>query len=297
MQEVFVLEEVGFRYPGEQCAVLDRVNLAVPAGKVIALVGLSGSGKTTLLNMLGLLSAGDGETGRITYRDGTRPYPYQDIHENQRAELRKHHFGFVLQSSYLLPHFSCARNIAMPLELCGLPRSRQDAIVTELLEQADAEHQGLLQVRDHLARTVSGGQRQRVAVLRAIVHNPRVVFADEPVSNLDPDNEEITLTMLEHWQQGKLTSPNHVAATDQDGPPAPPRTLILVSHDVEMAWKRAQHFVVVQRGYRGASSSGPLLGGHGGTQATGVVVRAKEDLSGPKELEELMRSRGGTVVP
>jgi len=204
----------------------------------MAILGPSGSGKTTLLNLLGLLWEGTLETGQVVYQGNGKASPcdYALLAPARRAELRLREFGFVLQSSYLLPHFTCAQNVAMPLAIQGRQRSECRAAVERLLGVADPTGQ-LLAVRDRLAGEVSGGQKQRMAVLRAVIHDPAVIFADEPISNLDPANARPILDLLRAWRDGLL----HPDAPDRS------RTLILVCHSLRTA-RRADYFALLERG-------------------------------------------------
>jgi ABC-type lipoprotein export system ATPase subunit len=231
----FALCGVTYSYPGAKTPALCDVSLTIPAGRTTAVLGPSGSGKSTLLSLLGLLWEGRLDAGSIAYhREADKPCPYAALSSRERARLRLEEFGFVLQSSYLLPHFTCAQNIAMPLALRGTDARQCTETVTRLLELADPR-KTLLAVKDRLAGEVAGGQKQRMAVLRAIVHNPRVVLADEPFSNLDPVSARQVLRLLLDWRIGKL----------HPDEPATPRTLVLVCHHLETAREVADHFVLL----------------------------------------------------
>jgi ABC-type lipoprotein export system ATPase subunit len=235
----FVLSSVTYAYRRRDPPVLADLSVALPGGKTTAVVGASGTGKTTLLNLLGLLWEGTLAPGRITYACGDgAPLDYDGLSHEARARLRLREFGFVLQSCYLLPHFTCAQNIAMPLALHGYGRREREQRVAQLLAEADNAEKELSAVQGHLPGQVSGGQRQRMAVLRAVVHNPRVVFADEPVSNLDAENTEKMLDLLMRWRAGTLNG---------GGGAAERRTLVLVCHDTETAYRMADGFLILRR--------------------------------------------------
>lgn len=145
-----------------------------------------------------------------------------------RAGLRLRDFGFAIQSSYLLSNFSCLENVAMPLALRGeAHRDRREA-ARGLVESAGDPD--LLECCQHLPADVSGGQRQRFAVLRAIVHDPRVVFADEPFSSLDEANADRILALLRAWREAD-----------------PSRTLLLVCHDPDVAHREATDLILLGR--------------------------------------------------
>lgn len=221
----FLLQEVAYSYLDGAPPVLERITAELPSGGVIAILGRSGSGKTTLLSLLGLLGEEDGtlRSGSITYRDPIGDeYPYSHLTVEQRTILRSRRFGFIPQTCYFLPAFTVAQNILMPLYLQN--KKGIDSQLPQILKLTDS-----CDLEDRMQSSpldISGGQRQRMAILRAIIHNPDVVFGDEPVSNLDESNKQQMLNLLKRWQRGGLHAdgPNHR------------RTLLLVCHDVETAW-------------------------------------------------------------
>ena len=206
---------------GQSRPALSGVTADIPAGSV-GVLGLSGSGKTTLLNIFGLLAGGVPGPGQVTYtdRDG-KPRDYATLKVSERVALRRDEFGFVLQTAFLLPHLSCLENAAVPLAIAGLPYRDRTARVEALFQAADPSG-GLFALRHRRPRDVSGGERQRVAVLRAVAHDPRVLFADEPFSSLDPVNTQQILRLLAKWQSGEL----HPDRANWS------RSLLLVSHSV-----------------------------------------------------------------
>ena len=155
--------------------VLHGIDLRLPHGEFVALMGPSGSGKSTLLNIIGLLDRPSGGRLFIDGRDtGT-------LNEGELTRLRGHSIGFVFQYHYLISAFTALENVMMPKLLeRGRPDQamRDDAL--QLLGQV-----GLAQWRDHLANNLSGGQQQRVAIARALAMRPPLVLADEPTGNLD----------------------------------------------------------------------------------------------------------------
>lgn len=137
----------------------------------------------------------------------------------------------MFQSSYLLPHFSVGQNVAVPLELAKVAPGEQASRVGALLDRAGIGH-----LESKAARKISGGERQRAAVVRAIVHDPRVVFADEPASNLDRQNAEVVLSLLADWRDGKLPYQS----------PGGERLLFLVSHNLRQVRRvRTDHFLLL----------------------------------------------------
>lgn len=158
--------------PAGPVNILREVSFSAAAGETIGLVGPSGSGKTTLLMVLaGLEVASSGDVS-VVGRDFTR------LDEDARALVRRSEIGIVFQSFHLIPTMSALENVAVPLELAGLPDAF-DRAVTHL----DAV--GLAHRLDHRPGQLSGGERQRVALARAFAIEPRLLLADEPTGNLD----------------------------------------------------------------------------------------------------------------
>jgi ABC-type lipoprotein export system ATPase subunit len=251
----FRVEQLTFHYPGAAGPALAGLDfdLRDRAGQAVALLGPSGSGKTTLLNLLGLLWEQPPGQGRVVYRGTAGDVDYRDLSRAQGNELRLREFGFVLQSCYLLPHFSCVQNIALPLALQGWREADRLARVEALLREVepaggdDEAGQELWQVRHRLGSEVSLGQRQRLAALRAVVHDPQVIFADEPVSNLDAGSTRRMLGLLRDWRQGRWALP---------GRGGPGRTLFLVCHHLETALREADWLLVLGPDHRLAASFG-----------------------------------------
>lgn len=152
--------------------ILDRVSLALAAGRSLAIVGASGSGKTTLLSLLAGLD--HPSEGRIEMFGQA----LTGLSEDQRAAMRLGRVGFVFQSFHLLPNYTALENVMAPLELAG----RDDA---ETRARAALQAVGLGERLDHLPRQLSGGEQQRVAIARAFAPQPLLLFADEPTGNLD----------------------------------------------------------------------------------------------------------------
>jgi ABC-type lipoprotein export system ATPase subunit len=235
MAMMFQLEGVEYRYPKSPHPVLREVDLGIPSGATTVVLGPSGAGKSTLLYLLGLLWEGPLTAGRITY-DGR---DYATLGSRERARLRLREFGFALQSSYLLPHLSCAENLAMPMALAGYEPAAYQGLLEKLVDLVDDEEGSLHRDMNRLAGKVSGGQRQRYSVIRAIAHDPRVVFADEPFSSLDGETTDQTLALLRSWRDGQLP---------HSRPDVESRSLILVCHDVEVGYEHGDYFVLVERG-------------------------------------------------
>ena len=155
--------------------VLRGVDLDVMPGEIVGLTGPSGSGKSSLLHAAGLLEHPD--AGRITILGAD----CTDLSERERTRVRLSEIGFVYQFHHLLPEFSAADNVALPMMIAGVGRKAALARARELLGEL-----GLSARTDHQPAQLSGGEQQRVAIARALANAPRLLLADEPTGNLDP---------------------------------------------------------------------------------------------------------------
>ena len=163
--------------------ILDDINFNLAARSRVAITGVSGSGKSTLLGLLaGLDTPSSGEI-EILGR------PLSRLDEDQRAELRRAHIGFVFQAFHLIGSFSALENVMLPLELKGIAAPRERA--SEMLARV-----GLADRLAHFPRQLSGGEQQRVALARAFCTAPAILFADEPTGNLDASNAGAVTDLL-----------------------------------------------------------------------------------------------------
>jgi len=163
-----------YRSAAGALTVLSDLALSVEAGEMVAIVGASGVGKSTLLHVLGGLDAFDSGTVRIGDADVGR------MNDDARVRFRNRHVGFVFQFHHLLPEFSAAENVEMPLRIGGHDADHRAAQALALLGRV-----GLAERASHRPGTLSGGEQQRVAVARALVGHPSLLLADEPTGNLD----------------------------------------------------------------------------------------------------------------
>ncbi|SEA22001.1 ABC transporter ATP-binding protein [Rubrimonas cliftonensis] len=155
-------------------AVLRGVDLAVAGGEIVALVAPSGAGKSTLLQIAGLLDSADAGVVSVGGRAATG--------DAERTALRREAIGFVYQFHHLLPEFTALENVMLPQFAAGVPRRDAEARARALLEAV-----GLTPRAGHRPAELSGGEQQRVAVARALANRPRLILADEPTGNLDPE--------------------------------------------------------------------------------------------------------------
>ncbi len=196
--------------------ILKGIDLVVPAGQFVAIMGASGSGKSTLL---GLLAGLDAPTEGEIFLDGQE---ISRLSEDALAEIRGRKLGFVFQSYQLIPMLTALENVLLPFELNGTGSGRARA--TELLQAV-----GLAERLHHYPVQLSGGEQQRVALARAFMLDPPIVLADEPTGNLDSRNGEHVLDLL--------LRRNRDAGT----------TLVLVTHDPQLS-ERAQRRIVLRDG-------------------------------------------------
>jgi putative ABC transport system ATP-binding protein len=180
-----MLEAIDIQKRFGRTVALDGACLAVSAGEMVAIVGPSGSGKSTLLHCAaGILRP---DAGRVVF-EGRR---VDAMGGAARSELRRTAFGFVFQFGQLVPELTAAENIALPLMLSGTSRRSALSEARRWLAQLD-----LVEAAHKRPGELSGGEGQRVAVARALVHRPRVVFADEPTGSLDSLSGEVVMNLL-----------------------------------------------------------------------------------------------------
>jgi lipoprotein-releasing system ATP-binding protein len=186
----------GYGAGARRVEVLRGLDLAVAAGEMLAVVGPSGVGKSTLLHLLGLLDRPDAGTIEL-FGDDVSGWDVE-----ARAQFRNRSLGFVFQFHALLPEFTLAENVAMPLLIAGRRKSAAVADAREMLAAV-----GLSDRAEHYPDQLSGGEQQRGAVARALVGAPRLLLADEPTGNLDAANAEALFALVRelHLSRG-LTS-------------------------------------------------------------------------------------------
>jgi putative ABC transport system ATP-binding protein len=162
------------RFGAAESAVLEGLELTLHAGEYLAIMGESGAGKSTLLNLIAGLDRA--EAGRIRL-EGVE---LDTLDDDARSRLRGSHLGFVFQAFHVLPYLTVLQNVTLPLELLGVARPARQRRAHQWLERC-----GIDALATRYPRELSGGELQRTAIARALVHEPRLVLADEPTGNLD----------------------------------------------------------------------------------------------------------------
>lgn len=160
----------------ESVKVLDNINLDVKKGEIVSIVGPSGAGKTTLLNILGTLDKPDTKNYSLTLNN----VEINKLNENEISNFRNTQLGFVFQFHELLPEFNAQENISIPAMIKGDKTSNINERCIELMSLLN-----ITNIKKKKPNELSGGEQQRVAVARALINNPKILFADEPSGNLD----------------------------------------------------------------------------------------------------------------
>jgi putative ABC transport system ATP-binding protein len=171
---------------------LKGISLNIGKGEFVAIVGSSGSGKTTLLNQLGLL---DTPTTGEVFIDSTN---VSELTDKQKIRFRLNNLGYVFQDYALIPTLTGLENVYLPLMMQGLKQDDVMEKATGILEAV-----GLADRMHHLPSEMSGGQQQRVSIARALVHEPKILFADEPCANLDSEASRQILELFGRFNKEK----------------------------------------------------------------------------------------------
>lgn len=213
------LQNVSKVYGEGESAVhaLKNVTLDIPDSKLVSIIGKSGSGKSTLINLIGALDTPT--EGEISNDD----FSLTKLTNDELAEYRNKNIGFIFQSFYLEPYFTVMENVEMPLLIAGVDKKVRREKAQVLIDKF-----GLSDKTDKKANQLSGGQKQRTSIARALIHEPKLILADEPTGSLDNKNgEEVIAALREISAEG--------------------RTVILVTHNIEDA-KKADYIIELADG-------------------------------------------------
>ncbi|HUT79979.1 MAG TPA: ABC transporter ATP-binding protein [Candidatus Bathyarchaeia archaeon] len=196
---------------------LNNVSFGIKKGSTISIAGPSGSGKSTLLNILGCMDSATSGKAFIENIEITNKS------EHDLADIRKFKIGFIFQEFLLIPTLSALDNVLLPLIPDGVKKEDRERAV-DILKQV-----GLEERANHKPKQLSGGEKQRVAIARALIHNPAIIFADEPTGNLDTKNGEEILALLNNLNE-KLGV-----------------TIVIVSHN-PLVWEKTELLLKLQDG-------------------------------------------------
>jgi ABC-type lipoprotein export system ATPase subunit len=195
-----------FQLGEQRIQALVQVDLAIPEGQFVAIMGPSGSGKSTLLYLLGGLDYAT--HGEISVDD----YRLDNLNSEARARFRRETIGFIFQAFHLIPTLTALENVALPGVFAGMPKPRREQRAMQLLDAL-----GMLDRMGHRPSQLSGGQQQRVAIARALFNDPPVIMADEPTGALDSKTGQTVMQLLRMLSTKKG------------------KTIIVVTHDLSVA--------------------------------------------------------------
>ncbi|MDF2035909.1 ABC transporter ATP-binding protein [Bacillus sp. CMF12] len=182
--------------------VLKGIDMKIETGEFVSIMGASGSGKTTLLNVLSSIDSVSGGEIKIEEKEMTR------LKEKQLAQFRKKHLGFIFQEYNLLDTLTVKENILLPLSISKTPKKEADEKFAEV-----AGELGIFELKDKYPNEISGGQKQRTSAARAFIHEPSIIFADEPTGALDSKSASDLLNKLSDLNEKRKA------------------TIIMVTHD------------------------------------------------------------------
>ncbi|MEA3499513.1 MAG: ABC transporter ATP-binding protein [Candidatus Marinimicrobia bacterium] len=212
------IEKINKNYSSgnKELNVLKNIDFYLEKGDFISLMGPSGSGKSTLLNIMGTMDSPSSGSIHLLNTNLTK------LKENELAEYRLKHFGFIYQFHYLLPEFTILENVAIPAMLFGKTKKESFRLAEELMKFLNITQRG-----HHYPSEISGGEKQRAAIGRALINKPDILLADEPTGNLDHETGQMVLKLFQkiHQEFGQ--------------------TLFLVTHDKEVSKIAQKRFTLI----------------------------------------------------
>ncbi len=194
MNDVLVANGLSKEYPlpDDTLCVFENLEFSLAKGELIAIMGVSGVGKTTLLNLFGALDRPN--KGKV-FIEGEDVF---SKNEDELAEIRNHHIGFIFQFYHLLPEFTAVENVSFPLLIRGVDRKEAFAKAIDKLDEVSLTDKAALRPVQ-----LSGGEQQRIAIARALVNDPKILLADEPTGNLDWKTGLKILKLIENLHRSK----------------------------------------------------------------------------------------------
>ncbi len=209
-------EHLSKRYKNVE--VFKNINIEIPKGKIISLLGASGEGKSTLLQILGLLDSPS--EGKIYYHNER----VDDLSTLRIREIRNKQIGFIFQFHHLFPEFTALENVCIPAFVFEKDKNTIEARAKNILDKL-----GLTNRLQHKPKELSGGEQQRVAIARALINQPEIIFADEPTGNLDTKNASQLHDIFEQLNKDAQ------------------QTFLIVTHNEELA-KRSHQILKMKEG-------------------------------------------------
>ena len=220
-----------YRVGDTEIRALNGVDLEIPCGEFVSIMGPSGSGKSTLLNVMGCIDTPTSGSLQIMGQE------VSSLKDRELTAIRLDTIGFIFQQFYLLPTLNAIENVELPMKEARIPKVQRHGRATELMEMVGLSHR-----LDHLPNQMSGGEQQRVAIARALANEPEILLADEPTGEVDSKTSDHILSILEqlNLEQGL--------------------TMVVVSHDPTVA-NRAPRRLSMMDGRIEGDRSGPVVTG------------------------------------
>lgn len=213
MNKILTYKKINFSYKEEQ--ILKDIDFEISENKIIGITGKSGTGKSTLLHILALIKEATCEN---IFFNGI------ELNKNNFLETRKKNFGFVYQQHKLMKDFNVIENIMIPNLLLGYNKTTSYNNAKKILKRLD-----LNCYENRKVNELSGGQKQRVSIARALINQPKIIFADEPTGNLDEENSEIVFNYFKEMSQEYKTS------------------IVIVTHDLNIMDKTDKKYKILNK--------------------------------------------------